>query len=147
MREAALPFDGPEDVADAAEPIIQRFPAVAYFTSPELAPEHILWGGFLSYGLLNLVIIGVGIGLVLLGARLRTRREAKSRVLDPALTTQAQDPARGQAAGPATQSFRSPDRRVERQGDRPTLAALVRAGAAAASAPRPAQPHRAAVGA
>jgi len=31
--------------------------------------EH-RWGGFLSYGLLNLVIIGVGIGLVLLGARL-----------------------------------------------------------------------------
>jgi hypothetical protein len=30
------------------------------------------------------VIIGVGIGLVLLGARLRARREAKTLVLDPA---------------------------------------------------------------
>jgi hypothetical protein len=39
------------------------------------------WGGFLSYALLNLVIIGIGIGLVLLGARLRTRRDAKKIAL------------------------------------------------------------------
>ena len=51
MQEAA-PFDGPEDVADVAEPSIQRFPAVAYFTHGA-GPRHILWGGFLSYGLVN----------------------------------------------------------------------------------------------
>ncbi len=40
------------------------------------------WGGFISYGLLNLVIVGIGIGLVLLGARLRTRRDSKTVALD-----------------------------------------------------------------
>lgn len=35
------------------------------------------WAGLVSYAVLNLAIAGVGVGLVLLGARLRSRRDAK----------------------------------------------------------------------
>jgi hypothetical protein len=39
------------------------------------------WGGFVSYAVLNLVIVGIGIGLVVLGARIRTRRDARKTTL------------------------------------------------------------------
>lgn len=39
------------------------------------------WGGFVSYAVLNLVIVAIGVGLVLLGARVRTRRDLKKAAL------------------------------------------------------------------
>ena len=54
--------------------------------------------------------------------------------------------ATAEPAGPRHSSFPSGGCRVELEDDRPTLAALVRAGAPVASAPSPAQSHRTAVG-
>lgn len=39
-------------------------------------------GEVAAYGLVNLVITGVGVGLVLLGSRLRSRRQSRSQVTD-----------------------------------------------------------------
>jgi hypothetical protein len=39
-------------------------------------------GEVIAYGVVNLLITGVGVGLVLLGARIRSRREARPTVAD-----------------------------------------------------------------
>jgi AcrR family transcriptional regulator len=46
LQEAALPFDGPETVADVAEPIMQRFLADEYPHLVEMATEYILQPGY-----------------------------------------------------------------------------------------------------
>jgi AcrR family transcriptional regulator len=46
LQEASLPFEGPEGVADVAEPIMQQFPADAYPHLVELATEYILQPGY-----------------------------------------------------------------------------------------------------
>jgi AcrR family transcriptional regulator len=46
LQEAALPFDGPQTVADVAEPIMQSFPADQYPHLVELATEYILQPGY-----------------------------------------------------------------------------------------------------
>jgi hypothetical protein len=43
-------------------------------------PIHYARGEVLAYGVVNLLITGAGVGLVLLGARLRSRREARRTV-------------------------------------------------------------------
>jgi AcrR family transcriptional regulator len=45
-QEAALPFDGPETVADVAEPMMEQFPAGEYPHLVELATEYILQPGY-----------------------------------------------------------------------------------------------------
>jgi AcrR family transcriptional regulator len=45
-QEAALPFDGPETVAEVAEPMMEQFPADAYPHLVELATEYILQPGY-----------------------------------------------------------------------------------------------------
>ncbi|MGZ8725715.1 TetR/AcrR family transcriptional regulator [Aeromicrobium sp.] len=46
LQEASLPFDGPETVADIAEPMMQEFPAGDYPHLVELATEYILKPGY-----------------------------------------------------------------------------------------------------
>jgi AcrR family transcriptional regulator len=46
IQEAALPFDGPETVAEVAEPMMEQFPAGEYPHLVELATEHILQPGY-----------------------------------------------------------------------------------------------------
>ena len=46
VQEAALPFDGPETVADVAEPIMHQFPAGEYPHLVEMATEYILLPGY-----------------------------------------------------------------------------------------------------
>jgi AcrR family transcriptional regulator len=46
IQEAALPFDGPETVAEVAEPIMEQFPAGEYPHLVELATEYILQPGY-----------------------------------------------------------------------------------------------------
>jgi AcrR family transcriptional regulator len=46
LSEAALPFDGPETVAQVAEPIIRSFSAGAYPHLVELTTDHILQPGY-----------------------------------------------------------------------------------------------------
>lgn len=46
VQEAALPFDGPENVAKIAEPIMEHFPADEYPHLAELTSEHILKPGY-----------------------------------------------------------------------------------------------------
>jgi AcrR family transcriptional regulator len=46
LQEAALPFYGPETVADVAEPITQQFSADEYPHLFEMATEHILQPGY-----------------------------------------------------------------------------------------------------
>jgi AcrR family transcriptional regulator len=46
LQEASLPFEGPETVADVAEPIMQQFPADAYPHFVEMATEYILKPGY-----------------------------------------------------------------------------------------------------
>jgi AcrR family transcriptional regulator len=45
-QEAALPFDGPETVAEVAAPIMEQFPADEYPHLVELATEYILQPGY-----------------------------------------------------------------------------------------------------
>jgi hypothetical protein len=46
LQEAALPFKGPETVAEVAEPMIQQFPADEYPHLVEMAIEYILQPGY-----------------------------------------------------------------------------------------------------
>jgi len=46
LQEAALPFKGPNTVADVAEPIMQRFPPDDYPHLAEMATEHVLKPGY-----------------------------------------------------------------------------------------------------
>ena len=46
LQQAALPFDGPETVADVADPMMQQFPADAYPHLVEMATEYILQPGY-----------------------------------------------------------------------------------------------------
>jgi AcrR family transcriptional regulator len=46
LQEAALPFDGPDTVADVAEPMIEQFSAGQYPHLVELATEHVLRPGY-----------------------------------------------------------------------------------------------------
>ena len=46
LQEASLPFEGPEDVAEVAEPMLQQFPAQAYPHFVEMATEYILKPGY-----------------------------------------------------------------------------------------------------
>ena len=46
VQEAALPFDGKDNVADVAEPIMQQFPVGEYPHLVEMATEHILQPGY-----------------------------------------------------------------------------------------------------
>jgi AcrR family transcriptional regulator len=46
IQEAALPFEGPETVADVAEPMMEQFPAGEYPHLVELATEYILQPGY-----------------------------------------------------------------------------------------------------
>jgi AcrR family transcriptional regulator len=49
LQEAALPFNGPETVADVAEPIVQQVSADEYPHLVEMATEYILQPGY-DYG-------------------------------------------------------------------------------------------------
>ena len=53
----------------------------AFGPSPEAFPAKAEYGEVIGYGVLNAVITLVGVGLVLLGARLRARRLAKRDVV------------------------------------------------------------------
>jgi AcrR family transcriptional regulator len=46
LQEVSLPFEGPETVADVAEPMLQQFPADAYPHFVEMATEYILKPGY-----------------------------------------------------------------------------------------------------
>jgi AcrR family transcriptional regulator len=46
LQEASLPFDGPDTVADIAEPMMQRFSPDEYPHLVEMAREHILRPGY-----------------------------------------------------------------------------------------------------
>ena len=46
LQEASLPFDGPDTVADVAEPMMQRFSPDEYPHLVEMASEHILKPGY-----------------------------------------------------------------------------------------------------
>jgi AcrR family transcriptional regulator len=46
LQEASLPFQGPDTVADIAEPMMQQFPAVEYPHLVELATDYILQPGY-----------------------------------------------------------------------------------------------------
>jgi hypothetical protein len=46
LQEASLPFEGPDTVADVAEPIMEQFPADAYPHLVEMATEYILQPGY-----------------------------------------------------------------------------------------------------
>jgi AcrR family transcriptional regulator len=46
LQEASLPFEGPETVAEVAEPIMELFDAEAYPHLVELATEHVLQPGY-----------------------------------------------------------------------------------------------------
>jgi AcrR family transcriptional regulator len=46
LQEAAMPFNGPDSVADVTEPMMQQFPAGEYPHLVELATEHILQPGY-----------------------------------------------------------------------------------------------------
>ena len=46
LQEAALPFEGPETVADVAEPIMERFPTGEYPHLVEMATEYVLQPGY-----------------------------------------------------------------------------------------------------
>ena len=46
IQEAALPFDGPETVAEVAEPMMEQFPAGEYPHLVEMATEYILQPGY-----------------------------------------------------------------------------------------------------
>ena len=46
LQEAALPFDGPQDVPKVAESIMQHFPADQYPHLVEMATEYILQPGY-----------------------------------------------------------------------------------------------------
>jgi hypothetical protein len=45
-QEASLPFQGPDTVAEVAEPMMQQFPADEYPHLVELATEYILQPGY-----------------------------------------------------------------------------------------------------
>ncbi|MGZ8583357.1 MAG: TetR/AcrR family transcriptional regulator [Actinomycetota bacterium] len=49
LQEAALPFEGPESVAEVAEAILARFPFEGYPHLAELTIEHVLQPGY-DYG-------------------------------------------------------------------------------------------------
>jgi AcrR family transcriptional regulator len=60
LQEAGLPFDGPEAMADMAEPMMMQFPPGEYPHFVELVTEHILQPGY-DFGLefefgLNLIL-------------------------------------------------------------------------------------------
>jgi len=46
LQEAALPFEGSEDVATAVEPMVEQFSAKEYPHLVELATEHVLRPGY-----------------------------------------------------------------------------------------------------
>jgi hypothetical protein len=46
LQEASLPFQGPDTVADVAEPMMQQFPADEYPHLVELATEYVLQPGY-----------------------------------------------------------------------------------------------------
>jgi AcrR family transcriptional regulator len=46
LQEASLPFEGPETVADVAEPMMQQFPAGQYPHLVEMATEYVLQPGY-----------------------------------------------------------------------------------------------------
>ena len=46
LQEVSLPFEGPETVADVAEPMMQQFPADAYPHLVEMATEYVLQPGY-----------------------------------------------------------------------------------------------------
>ena len=46
LQEASLPFDGPETVADIAEPMMQQFPEGEYPHLVEMAVDYILQPGY-----------------------------------------------------------------------------------------------------
>jgi AcrR family transcriptional regulator len=46
LQEASLPFEGPETVAEVAEPMMEQFPAGEYTHLVELATEHVLQPGY-----------------------------------------------------------------------------------------------------
>jgi hypothetical protein len=46
LQEASLPFDGPETVAEVAEPMMQQFSADEYPRFVEMATEYILQPGY-----------------------------------------------------------------------------------------------------
>ncbi len=46
LQEAALPFDGPDSVAEVTESVLQRFPADRYPHLEEMATEHVLRPGY-----------------------------------------------------------------------------------------------------
>ena len=46
LQEVSLPFEGPETVADVAEPMMQQFPADAYPHLVEMTTEYVLQPGY-----------------------------------------------------------------------------------------------------
>ncbi len=63
LQEAALPFEGPETVAEVAEPMLAAFPAAEYPHFVEMATEYVLQPGYdfgdeFEFGL-NLILDGL----------------------------------------------------------------------------------------
>jgi hypothetical protein len=46
LQEVSLPFEGPETLADVAEPMLQQFSADAYPHFVEMATEYVLKPGY-----------------------------------------------------------------------------------------------------
>ena len=46
LQEVSLPFEGPETVADVAEPMVQQFPADAYPHLVEMTMEYVMQPGY-----------------------------------------------------------------------------------------------------
>ena len=46
LQEVSLPFEGPETVADVAEPMMQQFPADAYPHLVEMTMEYVMQPGY-----------------------------------------------------------------------------------------------------
>jgi AcrR family transcriptional regulator len=68
LAEAAVPFEGPDDVAEVARPILQQLPDGAYPHLVELTNEHILKPGY-DFG--DEFDFGLDLILDALGSRLR----------------------------------------------------------------------------
>ncbi len=66
LQEASLPFEGPDNAGDIAEPMMQQFPTNAYPHLVEIATEYILRPGY-DFG--NEFDFGLG---VILGALTRS---------------------------------------------------------------------------
>ena len=96
LQEAALPFAGPETVADVAEPILQQFPDDQYPHLVELTTEYILKPGY-DFG--NEFDIGLDLILDALARSMPAPKQ--QRQLRPGRSGRAKVPAAVRLASPS----------------------------------------------